>query len=54
MCNICKQPFNPQRNVNRHHWYNFYFKKVVFAQYLYAVNVQEKELTMKDHVTFVF
>ena len=21
MCNICKQPFNQQRGVNRHHWY---------------------------------
>ena len=20
MCNICKQPFNAQRGVNRHHW----------------------------------
>lgn len=21
ICNICKQPFNQQRGVNRHHWY---------------------------------
>lgn len=24
LCNICKQPFNQQRGVNRHHWYHFY------------------------------
>ena len=51
-CAICKQPFNPNRNVNRHHWY-FYYNAVVFVEDQSVGNVREKESIMRDHVISV-
>lgn len=42
-CVICKQPFNPQRSINRHHWYFLVNVSVVFVADLFAENAQEKE-----------
>jgi len=41
MCSVCKQPFNQQRGVNRHHWYHI-LNPAVSAQIQYAVNAAVK------------
>ena len=44
-CNICKQPFNQQRGVNRHHWYSF-INLVDIAQAQFVASVLVKRSTM--------
>ena len=40
-CNICKQPFNQQRGVNRHHWY-FSPYEVEYALHQFVDSAVEK------------
>jgi hypothetical protein len=42
MCVICKQPFNPERKVNRHHWYLLSIILVEFAEDQPVDSAQEK------------
>ncbi len=54
LCNICKQPFNQQRNVNRHHWYYIIFILVGYVLRRFADSAVAKRLIMRDRAIFVF
>ena len=52
ICVICKQPFNPQRNVNRHHWFLFVIFVVGFVVPLLVGSAQGKESMGKEYAIF--
>ena len=50
-CAVCRQEFNPQKNLNKHHWYQYY-NIVEYVDHQSAVSVLGRKLTNRDPVIF--